>query len=105
MNRVECGVINCSHNKGGDCYANRVNIGGKSASKDAETCCGSFLNKLLYSDLTNNIYGGGSCDCLVCYVKSCKFNSDSLCSLDSIEVGGNDVEIYTETRCESFQAD
>lgn len=102
MSRIDCSVSSCSHNKSGTCYANRVNIGGKSATVDEETCCGSFLNKLLYSTLTNNTNSEGQCDCLVCFVKSCKHNENNLCSLEEIEVSGNNVEIYTETKCESF---
>ncbi|MGG7177611.1 DUF1540 domain-containing protein [Clostridium paraputrificum] len=104
MSKIDCTVNNCSHNKKGSCYANRVNIGGKSAEKDDETCCGSFLNEMLYSDLTNNAYSQGSCDCLVCHVKSCNFNENSLCSLDDIQVGGENVEIYTQTCCRSFES-
>ena len=103
MNKIDCSVSNCSHNKEGLCYANRINIGGKSAVNDCQTCCGSFLNKLLYSDLTNNINGDGSCDCLVCHVKSCSHNENCLCSLENIQVDGANPEIYTETFCKSFE--
>ena len=57
MDRVNCDAHSCSHNKDNVCYANRVNIGGSGAQVDGETCCGSFLNRLLYSDLTNNTNG------------------------------------------------
>lgn len=102
MSRILCGVDNCSHNNSGTCYADRINIGGKSSSSVAETCCGSFLNRALYSDLTNNVSSGGSCDCLICHVKSCEHYDNSLCTLESIEVGGKNPQIYTETNCKSF---
>ena len=41
MNRIDCSVTNCSHNKSGTCYANRVNIG-EAAAVDEETCCAFF---------------------------------------------------------------
>lgn len=103
MNKISCDVSNCSHNKNACCYANRVNIGGKSAETNEETCCGSFLNRLLYSDLTSCSECGGCCDTLVCFVGSCKHNNNSLCNLGEISVCGNDVEVYTETKCNSFQ--
>jgi hypothetical protein len=102
MNRIECSATNCSHNKKSICYADRVNIGGKSAEKDIQTCCGSFLNRLLYSDLTSNFNGEGSCDTLVCFVKSCGHNENNLCELNQIQVKGSSAEIYDETLCESF---
>ncbi|MBE6050638.1 MAG: DUF1540 domain-containing protein [Clostridium sp.] len=103
MSKIACTVDSCSHNKSHVCYANRVNIGGKSAISDEQTCCGSFLNKLLYSDLTNNTNSHGECDALVCFVKSCKHNCETLCDLSRIEVDGSSAEIYTETICSSFE--
>lgn len=104
MTVVNCKVEECSHNEGGCCYADRVNIGGKSAVDDEQTCCGSYLNSLLYGNLTNcATTESGKCDCLVCYVKSCQHNENSLCNLADIEVGGQNASIYTETRCNSFE--
>lgn len=103
MNKINCDVNNCSHNNSGTCYSNRVNIGGKSAHKDCDTCCGSFLDQLLYSDLTNNTNSEGQCDCLVCKVESCTHNYNSLCNLDSINVSGQNVKLYSETNCASFE--
>ncbi|MDD6795714.1 MAG: DUF1540 domain-containing protein [Clostridiaceae bacterium] len=103
MNRICCDVSNCSHNKENICYANRVNIGGKSAEKDMQTCCGSYLNKLLYSDLTNNINSAGSCDSLVCYVETCQHNCNNLCNLEQIDVSGLNANVYEETLCNSFK--
>ena len=54
MDKINCSVKNCSHNKETSCYANRVNVGGKGAKKSCNTCCGSFLDKVHYSTLTNN---------------------------------------------------
>ncbi|MDS0527379.1 DUF1540 domain-containing protein [Clostridium sp. SHJSY1] len=103
MSRIQCDATKCSHNNNSACYANRVNIGGNAAQQDTQTCCGSFLNKLLYSDLTNNTNCQGPCDTLVCFVKGCQHNENTLCNLNQISVGRNTAEIYDETLCESFQ--
>lgn len=105
MSKVECSVRGCSHNKECVCYADRVNIGGKSANSESGTCCGSFLNEILYSSLTNSVAGNSrECECLVCHTETCKHNDNSLCSLDSISVnGGSGAAIYTETSCGSFE--
>lgn len=103
MAKIGCRVTACSHNHSGVCYANCVDIVGSSAKKDSETCCGSFLNKLVYSELTNNTLSSGSCDCLKCTVETCTFNRNNLCVLESIQVSGENVEYHTQTECASFQ--
>ncbi|MGN0145007.1 MAG: DUF1540 domain-containing protein [Clostridium sp.] len=105
MQRINCDVNNCSHNNSGVCYSNVVDIGGKNACTDCGTCCGSFLNKSSYGDLTSNTNNSGACDCLVCTVESCRHNSNKLCDLQSINVSGSNSEIYTETSCKSFESE
>ncbi|SFD13654.1 DUF1540 domain-containing protein [Clostridium uliginosum] len=102
MQKINCNVNNCSHNNSGTCYANRVDIGGKSAQKDCDTCCGSFLDEKNYGDLTNNTNNPGECDCLVCNVETCTHNCNKLCNLSSINVNGANPNMYTETNCKSF---
>lgn len=103
MAKIDCSATTCSHNLSGVCYANCVDIVGSSADKDSDTACGSFLNRLHYSELTNNILGTGSCDCLKCMVATCQFNSNNLCTRDGIQVNGENVEYYTQTECSSFK--
>lgn len=103
MDKISCEVTNCSHNKTGVCYANCVDIVGSSALKDYDTCCGSFLNKLHYAELTNNTLSSGSCDCLKCTVETCSFNSNHSCTLGNIKVKGDHAEYHTQTECDSFQ--
>ena len=103
MQKINCDVNNCSHNKSGVCYSNRVDIGGMTSSTSNDTCCGSFLDKKLYSDLTNNTNSSSSCDCLICKVTNCVHNENSLCDLSSINVSGSGAKLYSETNCESFE--
>lgn len=103
MEKINCDINNCSHNKSGVCYSNRVDIGGMNATSDCGTCCGSFLNKSLYSDLTSNSNSDNQCDCLICKVESCTHNCNSSCDLQSICVSGDNSQIYAETKCKSFE--
>lgn len=103
MAKINCSVTNCSHNKSGECYANCIDIAGSAAKNEEATCCGSYLNKLHYASLTNNVLGSGACDCLKCTVETCKFNSNSLCMLDTIQVHGEAAEYHTQTSCSSFE--
>jgi hypothetical protein len=104
INRINCDVTNCSHNNSGVCYSNRVDIGGISACSEGGTCCGSFLNKALYSALTNNANSSMQCDSLICTADNCEHNYNKLCDLQSINVSGSKVQIYSETECASFNS-
>lgn len=103
MDKINCNVESCSHNNSRICYANRVNVGGRSAKNPCDTCCGSFLDKKNYSNLTNNTNSDGSCDCLVCDAINCHYNDNKLCTANSISVSGGNANIYTETNCDTFK--
>ncbi|WP_029161266.1 DUF1540 domain-containing protein [Clostridium scatologenes] len=104
MSRINCNVINCSHNNERICYANVVNVGGKSAHSDSETCCASFLDSIVYSHLTNNVNDPkNSCNSITCNVATCIHNSNNVCAADSIKVSGDNVNLYTETNCLTFK--
>lgn len=103
MQKITCDVNNCSHNSSGSCYADRVNIGGEGASVNKETCCGSFLDSRLYSNLTNGASCNGGCTALICKACECTHNKNNICTLESIQVSGGPANIYTETYCASFQ--
>ncbi len=103
MAKIACEVTNCSHNKSGECYANCIDIVGSSARENFDTACGAFLNKLHYSELTNNVLSEGSCDCLKCSVETCTYNNNKLCTLEHIQVTGPQAEYHTQTACASFE--
>ena len=71
MTKINCDVTNCSYNCSGNCFSNRIDIGGMASCSENDTCCGSFLDKKHYSDLTNCAENCTPCDCLVCKVSSC----------------------------------
>lgn len=104
MARINCGVLNCSHNDQSICYANVVNIGGKNSKNSSDTSCGSFLDQDHYSNLTNNINDGGNeCTAITCNADTCRYNSNYVCSADSIKVNGKDVHLYSEADCKTFK--
>lgn len=102
MTKIACGVCECSHNKSGECYANFVSIVGANARNDEDTCCSSFMDKVTYTELTNNTISGKCCDSLECCVKTCEHNEASTCNLDHIKVNGDEVKTYSQTNCLSF---
>ena len=104
MSKINCSVSNCSHNDENICFANIVSVGGKSAKEDCETCCASFLDAKIYSDLTNNVNESGKeCSAITCNVGTCSYNSNDLCSANSIDVSGDNVNLYLETNCSTFK--
>ncbi|MGL6106082.1 DUF1540 domain-containing protein [Romboutsia sp.] len=102
--KIGCDVENCSHNKSGTCYSNRVNMEGSGAKDSCSTCCATFLDERNYSTLTNNTSSSGSCDCLVCDVTNCRYNNNKMCKSENIVVSGSNVNLYIETHCDTFKA-
>ncbi len=104
MSKINCSVKNCSHNNEDICFANVINVGGKNAKEDSETCCASFLDSKIYSDLVNNINENGSqCSAITCNVGTCSYNSNNICNAKSIDVSGDNVNLYLETNCSTFK--
>lgn len=104
MAKISCTVSNCSYNQGSACYASSIKVGGESAKKQEDTCCGSFLNQIAYSNLTDSASGGKGSSQIFCDVASCKHHSAKRCELSAIRVGGSSTsEIYTQTDCLSFE--
>ncbi|WP_304340850.1 DUF1540 domain-containing protein [Metaclostridioides mangenotii] len=105
MSKINCNVTNCSYYDNNVCYAEKINISGKSAQKSESTNCSSFLEKEHYSRLTNNT-NNGKTD-LICNVSSCEHNGNGdVCNLQNIQVEPNTDKpvIYSETYCGSFES-
>lgn len=104
MPKINCSVGTCSYNQNQCCCASVVNIGGKGAMTTECTCCGTFLNKLGYSNLAQYTDGRGDLDAIMCKVETCAYNKGDHCMLQEIEVGSlKEAQIYTETDCLSFE--
>lgn len=105
MAQIGCNVMNCSHNDGGKCFANKISVNGKKARTGTHTCCSSFLDAANYSNLTNNTNGGGACSIVGCNVKTCTYNAGNVCSLKDISVTSTvgRANLYSETYCSSFK--
>lgn len=105
MENISCSVINCSHNDGGTCYANKISVNGKKARTSVHTCCSSFLDESVYSNLTNNTNDDGPCKMALCNVKTCTYNAGTVCSLHDLAVTTHtsNANLYSETSCASFK--
>lgn len=105
MPKINCGVESCSYNHNHYCCASVVNVGGKGAVSTNATCCGTFLNKLGYSNIAQYTNVRGELDAILCRVDTCAYHKDEHCTLNEIEVDSlnKEAEIYTETDCLSFE--
>ncbi|MBC8580881.1 MAG: DUF1540 domain-containing protein [Zhenhengia sp.] len=104
MTKVHCSVTNCSYNNDRVCYAQRVAIGGQGAVEDEATCCGTFLNQDVYSNLAEHTEYKSPCLSVTCSVATCTYHADHQCTLNSIDVDGSGhAAIYIETCCSSFK--
>lgn len=104
MTQVHCDVTSCSYNKDYGCHMDPINVGGKGASFENLTCCGSYLNKHTYSNLAEYTYRRGEADTVHCNVSSCKYNESQLCSKDHIDIcGSKETDYYMDTNCGSFE--
>ncbi|MGL4848165.1 MAG: DUF1540 domain-containing protein [Clostridium sp.] len=103
MGKINCSVDNCSHNCSGNCNANRVDIGGALANESTATCCGAFLDRKNYGDLTSCTNSYSNEPALVCAAETCSHNKNKICSLDSISVEATTTpKVYNETFCSDF---
>jgi hypothetical protein len=81
-----------------------VNIGGKGATSECDTCCGSYLNSTVYSNLAQYTSMRGEADTITCSANTCRYNSGGNCTLNGINVGSStNAKYYTETECLSFE--
>ena len=105
MPKIHCGVDTCSYNQNKVCCASIINVGGKGSVNNQATCCGSFLNRLGYSNLAQYTENRGDTDAILCKVDTCVHYCENHCSLNEIEMNASNgqAEIYTETDCMSFQ--
>ena len=105
MPKIHCGVDTCSYNQDKVCCASIINVGGKGSTDNQSTCCGSFLNRLGYSNLAQYTENRGDTDAILCKVDTCIHNSSEHCSLNELQIGPSKeaAEIYTETDCLSFE--
>lgn len=101
--KVACNVNNCAYYSSGNCCAQTINVGGKTATKAENTCCGSFLDVLGYSHLNNSCTTSGVCENIICNVGSCEYHSGNTCTASNVSVGGNHANLYSETNCSTFK--
>lgn len=106
MAMVGCNVLNCSHNDGGNCYANKISVNGKKAHTSTHTCCSSFIDGTNYNSLTNTVNNDDPCNIVACNVRTCSNIAGNVCSLNSVSITSSisKANSNAETYCSSFRS-
>ena len=105
MPAINCNINNCAHNTNGTCYANKISVNGKKARTSNNTCCSSFVNESVYSNLTNSTLDSNPCNSLNCTVKTCVNNAGNICALRDVSITSHadNANLLSETYCGSFR--
>ncbi|SCN25944.1 hypothetical protein N3C_2595 [Clostridium sp. N3C] len=113
---LSCNAVNCVHNMGGLCSANKIQINGMSALTSTSTQCMTFAEKGFINALMNisNINIPGEIRQLVskdgihmypevaCNAVKCVHNKDQRCEADRVIIAGAHAMDNEGTYCETF---
>lgn len=100
--KISCSAADCIYNVQSYCSKNGVQIGGMRAHSSEQTTCGSFVSKRGAEELT--ACNSSSCACndhtqIQCAAKNCKYNEQSHCQLNEIQVRCECVGSGDNTTC------
>lgn len=93
---LNCSANNCIYNKSGVCYAGNIQIIGEKATTTSNTSCSTFQekdNNNFTSCSSNNFTTSSD---ILCKAKKCNYNSDEICTADSVQIN------YNNASCDTF---
>ena len=104
MTYLDCSVTGCFYNEERCCCKGNIEVKGKEAKEQEETCCGSFKER----------ENGCGCGCnattenrkeidVSCQATKCVFNQNLKCAADHIGIAGGNACDREQTRCASFE--
>lgn len=113
---LSCGALNCVHNLGGLCSANKITVNGRNAQYSGGTECSTFATKGIVNSITHitnmNIPGEikqvfNNDDIYMypavgCTVVNCKYNRENLCEADRVMIMGTHASSSDATYCDTF---
>lgn len=110
MPRLKCDVKSCIFFEKHNCTRNSIDVGGRSALDNTETCCDSYHRKLKDTK-KNDIYkmeigsiGEENYHLTVsCSAVNCRFNKEKACHAKEIKIGDDHAKSLKDTFCISFE--
>lgn len=101
MTILDCSVTGCIYNENRCCCKGDIMVEGKDARNNAETCCGSFVERKegAGTNVEKRISKEINVSCEAC---NCEFNSNQKCTAEHIGIAGGNACNCGETECASF---
>lgn len=100
MTRLDCSVHNCANNNDNYCCISSIYVGGRNAKKKSNTDCESFIKK--NNGFTNCTVNPNPNVEISCEANNCIYNSNNICTAESITVTGKCANCTEDTICSSF---
>ena len=103
MTQLDCNVTSCMHNAENCCCKEKIEVEGTSATKPANTCCGSFDARKGDSYSNAAASDAKKSTDVACEAKNCIYNEDGYCDADHIGIVGAAASTSAQTECKSFR--
>ena len=103
MTQLDCNVVSCIHNTENCCCKDTIEVEGQSATKAANTCCGSFHERNGHSCKNTMEKNAKKATDVACEAKNCIYNEDGYCDADHIGIVGAAASTNAQTECKSFR--
>ena len=97
MPKLKCSVVNCGNNADEYCCLGRISVDG--GANVENTCCSSFIEQ---SNGSNSADIPQESLSIACTAHDCRYNEESKCCADCVDVAGAGANRATETQCNTF---
>ncbi len=101
MAELYCSVDNCAYNKSEYCCKGDIQVGGKHAVKENETCCESFADEKM-DRYTSALEHPSKAIDIDCEAVKCIYNNEYKCVAEHVDIKGCGACECTETACATF---
>lgn len=103
MNKLNCSVSTCAHNNESCCCLGHIDVDGKHATEERETCCSTFAPQ--DGSMTNCSNNPNPELHIHCKAEECVYNHNCECNADQVDIGGDGACHSEGTKCGTFQCD
>lgn len=101
MAELHCTVENCAYNNSEYCCKGDIQVGGKHAVEEEETCCESFADEK-QDRYTSALEHPSKMISIDCEAVKCVYNSDYKCVAEHVDIKGCGACDCRETACATF---
>ena len=97
---LACRSYDCVHNnKEGKCFAQMIDISGRTAKMISGTTCSSFIQGSPYYEIADEFmadvkYSSNTAN-IRCYAKHCRYNAHTVCKADHVLINDEDASCGT----------